>query len=138
MALEFAAEEAGEEASGYPLPLGPSGEGGPAVADWEPLVRAVLRDRVAGVPRAVIALRFHRALVDLAETVAVRAGVRDVVLAGGCFQNLRLVREVRARLVGRGFAVHAPRRYPPNDGSLSLGQALVAARRCQRDARCKN
>ncbi|HEX2568789.1 MAG TPA: carbamoyltransferase HypF [Polyangia bacterium] len=130
MELEFAAEGAGEEEEGYPLPLVPSGSEGPlaepAMADWEPLVRAVLRDRDAGVPRAAIALRFHRALVDLAEALAVRVGVRDVVLAGGCFQNLRLLREVRARLVQRGFAVHAPRRYPPNDGSLSLGQALVA------------
>jgi hydrogenase maturation protein HypF len=142
MALEFAAEVANEEERGYPLPLGPAGEGSPSavpvVADWEPLVRAVLRDRDAGVPRAVIALRFHRALVDLAETLAVRAGVRDVVLAGGCFQNLRLLREVRERLARRGFAVHTPRRYPPNDGSLSLGQALVAVRQCQRGARRKN
>jgi hydrogenase maturation protein HypF len=145
MELEFAAEDADADEKGYSLPLSPLAQCEaeasltvPAVADWEPLVRAVLRDRDAGVPRAVIALRFHRALVDLAEALAVRVGVPDVVLAGGCFQNLRLAREVRERLTQRGFAVHTPRRYPPNDGSLSLGQALVAARQCQRDAPSKH
>jgi hydrogenase maturation protein HypF len=125
MALEFAAGagEASEDA--YPLPLQ---EGEPAVADWEPLVRALLADRARGVPAALVAARFHTALAGLAESIALRVGLPRVVLSGGCFQNLRLLREAQARLRSRGFEVWSPRQYPPNDGGLSLGQVAVAAR----------
>jgi hydrogenase maturation protein HypF len=121
MAVEFAADAVA--APPYPLPLGP---GEPAVADWEPLVRALLRDRADGAPVDVMAARFHAALAELAVVVAVRAGLPRVVLSGGCFQNARLAAAVRDRLEASGFEVRTPHRYPPNDGGLSLGQALVA------------
>jgi hydrogenase maturation protein HypF len=105
------------------------GEGTPAVIDWEPLIRGVLADRARSVPARVISARFHEALGALAEELAVRSGLARVVLAGGCFQNARLTRLVHRRLAGRGLQVFTPRLYPPNDGGLSLGQALVAALR---------
>ncbi|WP_375772540.1 carbamoyltransferase HypF [Archangium gephyra] len=125
MALEYAAGDG--EAEPYPLPLR---EGVPAVADWEPLVRALLSDRERGVPPPLMAARFHTALAVLAESIAVRVGLPRVVLSGGCFQNLRLLRDVQTRLRARGFEVFSPRQYPPNDGGLSLGQVAVAARWC--------
>jgi hydrogenase maturation protein HypF len=124
MELENAAEGIEDEAA-YPLPLG---QGEPAVADWEPLVRALLSDLRRGVGKAVLSARFHNALVRLAEAVAGRVGLRRVVLSGGCFQNLRLASGIRRRLSARGFEVYAPRLYPCNDGGLSLGQAFVAGR----------
>lgn len=128
MALEFVAEAAEETAARYPLPLRP---GEPAVADWEPLVRALLDDRARGVAASVMAARFHAALADLAVEIAGRTGLARVVLSGGCFQNVLLARTVCARLVARGFAVHTPQRYPPNDGGIALGQAMVAAWRAR-------
>lgn len=128
MALEFAAGEG--EAEPYPLPLG---DGVPAVADWEPLIRALLADRARGVPPPLMAARFHAALAVLAESIAVRVGLARVVLSGGCFQNLRLLRDIQARLRARGFEVFSPRQYPPNDGGLSLGQVAVAARRLEEE-----
>jgi hydrogenase maturation protein HypF len=123
--LEHAADGVASDGA-YTLPLG---SGVPAVVDWEPLVVAVLRDLERGVPVSVVAARFHAALVDLAEAIAVHAGLARVALTGGCFQNLRLARTVRARLAARGFAVLAPRLYPPNDGAIALGQVIVAAAR---------
>jgi hydrogenase maturation protein HypF len=124
MALEFAAgDEEGVEP--YPLPLR---DGEPAVADWEPLVRALLVDRERGAPVSLMAGRFHAALARLAEAIALRMGLPQVVLSGGCFQNLRLLRDTQARLRAHGFEVWTPQQYPPNDGSLSLGQLAVAAR----------
>ncbi|ATB35198.1 hypothetical protein CYFUS_000610 [Cystobacter fuscus] len=123
MALEYAAGEG--EAEPYPLPLG---NGAPAVADWEPLLEALLDERKRGVPAPLLAARFHAALAVLAESIAVRVGLPRVVLSGGCFQNPRLLRDVQARLRARGFEVFWPRHYPPNDGGLSLGQVAVAAR----------
>jgi hydrogenase maturation protein HypF len=130
MALEFAAHQltntpASRRNGAYPLPL--SGDL-PAVADWEPLIRAVLSDRAAGEPAGRIALRFHHALAELAVAVARRAGCSRVVLSGGCFQNALLTDRVRSRLLESGFGVYTHRRVPPGDGGIALGQVAVAAR----------
>ena len=122
MALEFAADESVPEA--YPLPLG---EGTPAMADWEPLVRAMLADVAAGEPLPRISARFHNALAMLAVAVAQRVAVADVVLTGGCFQNALLTSRVRERLLEAGFTVYLHHLVPPGDGGISLGQVFVAA-----------
>jgi len=151
MELEALAEQAGDLASfaPYPLPLVPRAMGvrtgfadrdatrirptcssdAPAVADWAPLVRALLDDRARGVPATLVAARFHASLAHLAEAMALVAGLPRVALGGGCFQNALLAHAVRARLAARGFTVLAPRLYPPNDGAIALGQVLVAAAR---------
>jgi hydrogenase maturation protein HypF len=122
MELESAAEGVDTEIA-YPFPLR---DGLPAVADWEPLVHALLADVRAGVSADTVSARFHNALVDLADAIAARAGLARVVLSGGCFQNLRLAASIRQRLSARGFEVYTPALYPPNDGGISLGQAYVA------------
>jgi hydrogenase maturation protein HypF len=124
MSLEFAADW--EEKSAYCLLL----EGdGPAVADWEQLIRSVLDDRAHGVPIGTISARFHNALAELAVTVARLASLERVVLTGGCFQNLLLARRVRERLLEAGFSVYTHSKVPPGDGGISLGQVNIAARR---------
>lgn len=129
MALEFAAE--GQSTAAYSFALA---DGEPAVADWEWLVRGVLADRRAGVPVATIAHKFHNALAELAVAIARRAGVSDVGLSGGCFQNLLLTTRVRQRLLAAGFRVFTHSQVPPGDGGIALGQILVAARRLRGDA----
>jgi hydrogenase maturation protein HypF len=124
MALEFAADESCEAA--YPFPIG---DGSPAVADWEPALRAILADRAAGVPAARISAEFHNGLADLAVDIARRWGGSEVVLSGGCFQNAVLSRRVHQRLEAAEFHVYAHRRVPPNDGGIALGQAVIAASR---------
>jgi hydrogenase maturation protein HypF len=124
MALEFAADP--EEPEAYPLPLS---DGAPAVADWEPMIRAVLADRAAGQPVAGISARFHNALAHLAVEVARRWGGRRVVLSGGCFQNALLSERVRARLLEAGFQVYTHLQVPPGDGGIALGQLTIAAKR---------
>jgi hydrogenase maturation protein HypF len=123
MALEFAADPACDES--YPLPLS---DAAPAMADWEPMLRAVLADRAAGVPVGRISARFHNALADLALAIARRWGGAGIVLSGGCFQNATLSRRVRKRLLAAGLRVYSHRLVPPNDGGIALGQAVVAAR----------
>ena len=119
MALEFAAGE--WLAPAYPWDLKDG------VADPAPLVEAVLWDLAGGRDATFIAARFHAALADLALAWARLTDLPDVVLTGGCFQNALLTARVRARLEHAGFRVHRHRLFPPNDGSISLGQAAVAA-----------
>ena len=54
-------------------------------------------------------------------------GPLTVVLGGGVFANAVLLHGVLARLRSLDHEVLWPRRLPPNDGSLALGQILIAA-----------
>ena len=100
----------------YPLPGG----------DWAPLISAVMADKRAGVAVPLIAARFHNALVEWILEVAAHAGPKQVVLSGGVFQNRYLTERAAAALESRGFVVHTHQRVPPNDGGLSLGQAVMS------------
>jgi hydrogenase maturation protein HypF len=49
-----------------------------------------------------------------------------VVLSGGVFQNMLLLRKTSDLLTRDGFDVFTHSRVPPNDGGISLGQAAIA------------
>ncbi len=100
----------------YPLPSG----------DWGPLIRALVADKRAGIAILEIAARFHNALVQWILEVAANAGVKQVVLSGGVFQNRYLTERASAALESRGFAVYTHQRVPPNDGGIALGQAVMS------------
>jgi hydrogenase maturation protein HypF len=119
-ALEASAAAAASGPS-YVLPL----EGG--VLDWEPLLRALVRDRRCGVALPEMARGFHEALASGAVTVATSVGLPRVVLTGGCFQNAVLSTAVERRLAAAGFVVYAHAAIPPNDGGLAAGQAWFGA-----------
>jgi len=95
------------------------------------LVRAAADDLLAGVPREVVAARFHHGVAAAIEAGCVlaraRSGLGTVALSGGVFQNLLLLRETERRLAACGFTVLTHSRVPCNDGGISLGQAVVAA-----------
>ena len=119
----------------YPLPLQARV---PAVLDWEPLVRAILADRISHVPVAVISAKFHNALADAAVAAARMADCPRVVLTGGCFQNTRLTNRVRQRLAATGFQVYHHQEVPPGDGGIALGQILIAANKLEKSKSLEN
>ena len=99
------------------------------MTDWRPLIDQIRTDLAGGIPVALMSVRFHNALARLAVDLARASGVKRVALCGGCFQNERLSRRCGQALAAAGFEVLRPARMPPNDGAISLGQALIAARR---------
>jgi hydrogenase maturation protein HypF len=146
MALEFAVDT--EVESAYPLPIimahskrqemnvGASPQSfvvGPSslILDWQPLLEGVLEDLQRGVKPGIIAGRFHNALAESILSVAQAVGEPRVALSGGCFQNRVLTERTAQRLSEAGFEVLLHRQVPPNDGSVSLGQVLVAAARLE-------
>jgi hydrogenase maturation protein HypF len=118
------------EAGAYHAAIAP---GEPFRAAGAGLIAAAADDLAAGVPREVIAARFHHGLAALIEDgcllVREQHGLSTVALSGGVFQNLLLLRATVARLESRGFTVLTHSRVPCNDGGISLGQAVVAAAR---------
>ncbi len=110
----------------YPVDarLGPAG----VEVDWRPALEAMLGDRRD--PQR-LASRFHATLAAMIEAVVAHLepepGVRPVVLSGGCFANRLLCTLTHGRLTARGHDVRLPRRVPPGDGGLALGQLWIAA-----------
>lgn len=100
------------------------------VLDPAPMLRAMLDDMADLVPTEIIARRFHDAIVEAVLTISrlVRGavGLDTFVLAGGVFMNRYLVEHTIAALEADGCTVAISRELPPNDGSISFGQAAVA------------
>ena len=109
----------GDQRSGaaYPLPGG----------DWAEMIAAIRKDIAAGI--GDIPLKFHNALANWIVEESRRAGVRNVVLSGGVFQNAYLTGRACELAEAAGFRVFTHRQVPPNDGGISLGQAVLAGRR---------
>lgn len=118
-------------APAQPLPFAIADEAGVDVLDPLPLLVALAERRAAGDAVSGLAARFHETVAaaadSLAARAAARAGLHTVALAGGCFQNRRLLESLTARLEARGLHVLVPHQLSPNDGAISYGQAAVAA-----------
>lgn len=96
-------------------------------------VEALVNDVMAGVSKKNISARFHNGLAEsVRETVkkiSVETSLRRVILSGGVWQNITLLRRTLSLLRNDGFEVYIHREVPTNDGGLSLGQAVIAASR---------
>ena len=121
--LEAAAEA--DETGLYPVSL----SGSPLRFDWRDTVRAMVRERDAGVSTGCIAARFMNTLVEMAVEMALAASreseIRDVVLSGGSFQNQYLLNRLPAALERAGLRPRTHQRVSCNDEGLSLGQVMI-------------
>ena len=98
--------------------------------DGVELVAAIASDLHQGRAVPEVAAGFHRglagALVEVCRQVRANEGLTTVALSGGTFQNALLLRLMRAGLEDDDFEVLVHNRVPPNDGGISLGQAVIA------------
>jgi hydrogenase maturation protein HypF len=86
---------------------------------WEALLQ-VKRERK---DICAAALGFHFAVVNMVTDMAERMGVKQVVLAGGCFANRILLETCTKELQERDFQVYYNEAVSCGDGGISLGQA---------------
>jgi hydrogenase maturation protein HypF len=114
------------------LPLG-FGLGSSGVLDPAPVLEGLVEGLAAGSSVEDLACSFHHAVAeavrDSAERVALASGRFPVALSGGVFQNALLTALARRVLEDSGFEVLTHLVVPPNDGGLSLGQAVLAGYR---------
>lgn len=112
-------------------------EAGSLVLDWGPMVAGIRTDLHYGIASAVIARKFHNTLVAMmlsaveqvfAEQNTTCNEEHKVALTGGCFQNKLLTELAVQRLSQAGYRVYWHQRIPPNDGGISVGQIVAAAR----------
>jgi hydrogenase maturation protein HypF len=97
----------------------------------EPIIRGVLHDVEKGVPPSQISSKFHMTLIHLftalCDDIRKNTGLNQVALSGGVFQNSLLFTGLLTSLENNQFEVYTHHHVPPNDGGISLGQAVVAA-----------
>ena len=139
MELEALAEGAdfeigGQKADGYRFAIdGDPGGDAPLVLDPRPVLAAMVDDLTRGRGPAALADGFHTAVAEAVAETCDRLhrvmGVATVMLTGGVFQNLVLLRRTVRGLRARGLEPLVHRRFPPNDGGLAIGQAVLAGHR---------
>jgi hydrogenase maturation protein HypF len=109
--------------------------GGAWRIDPAPVLRGLVDDLEAGAPVGVMAAGFHRAVAEataevcrrVLESPVAEGGPRRVGITGGVFQNRLLTRLTVEELEARGVDALLHRVVPPNDGGLSVGQAMIGA-----------
>ncbi len=134
MLLEGAADP--EETRSYSCPT--QEQEGRLLLDGPSLVVQALENFRMGVSPARIAAQFQnsvvRASVDAASRLLHQFGLDSICLSGGCFQNAFLLSQIRRRLVKQGANVYSHRLISPNDEGISYGQAVIAAKRRNRES----
>lgn len=100
------------------------------------LVKELAERKLAGENSNQLALHFHRRLagmiVSACEKAREETGINTVALSGGIYQNKLLLDYSVTMLEERGFHVLRHHLLPPNDGGISLGQAVAAMRSLQK------
>jgi len=127
--VAVACELAAAAGDAEPYPFAVEATTAPWTVDLRPAGRALVDDLLAGRAPGVVAARFHatvvRATMQVVAALVEVYGRLPVVLAGGCFQNARLVEALVAGL-GASGRIYVPTAVPPGDGGIALGQAVVA------------
>lgn len=100
------------------------------------LVKELAERKLAGENSNQLALHFHRRLAEMIVSACEKAreetGINTVALSGGVYQNKLLLDYSVTMLEERGFHVLRHHLLPPNDGGISLGQAVAAMRSLQK------
>jgi len=95
--------------------------------DWRPVVEQIVKDR-STLSVEEIARKFHNTVASMVVRVVDRlreeTGLDTVALSGGVFQNKLLTEILYEDLRSKGFKVLLHQIVPPNDGGISLGQAV--------------
>ena len=95
------------------------------------LFKYLAEERLAGADAGLLAYIFHLALAkfigNMCEAAREKNQLNICALSGGTFQNHLLLDLSVKELKKRNFEVLLHRLVPPNDGGISLGQAMAAA-----------
>ncbi|WP_051965397.1 carbamoyltransferase HypF [Thermanaerosceptrum fracticalcis] len=95
---------------------------------WPELIADICKKRDTGF----IAAKFHRTLQEMITHTFLllreETNITTVALSGGVMQNKVLLSGLLTELERKDFEILIHRQVPPNDGGISLGQAVIAGR----------
>lgn len=105
-------------------------EGDELIIDPQEIFIEIIKDLKEGIDKKVMAAKFHNTIAGFTLNLCVKirenSGINKIALSGGVFQNKYLTEKVVSLLEDKGFKVYTQSKVPPNDGGISLGQAVVA------------
>ena len=100
--------------------------------DYRKMIEAMLNE---AAPAGSAAVKFMNTLAqmaaDMCSLISNDCALKRVLLSGGTFQNLYLLRQTELRLREAGLEVYHHQRISTNDEGLALGQAVIAAANIQ-------
>ena len=101
------------------------------------VLRNIVDDTIKHIPTSIISARFHnglaRMILDASISIKEKYSINNVVFSGGVWQNVALLQKSIILLKENDFNVYTHSIVPPNDGGVSLGQALIAASKIMSD-----
>ena len=103
---------------------------GKFLLDPFPVFREILEDKRSPGEKS---FSFHYGLaiglVEVAEKMREATGIKKVAISGGVFQNRLLTSILKDVLLNKNFEIIYHTKTPPHDGSLALGQGVLALQR---------
>ncbi len=84
-------------------------------------LKRLVHDIHEGIPKEILAYRFHVALVNWIEEIAIREDISTLAFSGGVFQNALLVELIHKRL-GHQYQLYFHQQLSPNDECIAFGQ----------------
>lgn len=127
MELEVMARPFVSMALPYPYQIG---DGDGRLIGLRDILQGIVQDVRASGSIEMIAARFHKTIMniilDVCKCARQSTGLNEVALSGGVWQNQTLLDFVREGLKQEDFVVYFHQQVPPNDGGLSVGQAVIA------------
>ena len=95
-----------------------------------PILKEIIADIHNKIDHKIIAARFHRTIIDItlaaAKIIRKETGINIVVLSGGVMQNAVLLSNLLSLLKKNNFTVFSSGCIPSNDGSIAVGQIMIA------------
>lgn len=120
----------------YPIPIKIVKNDGRSVLDTSRILLYVLEKKMEGEPVRDLACSAQRAvsqgLAELAIEAADKKGVEVIGGSGGVFYNEAISMTIKKVVEDAGFSFLQHKNSCAGDGSVSLGQAAVAALRCKK------
>lgn len=103
------------------------------IIEYEEIILGILKDMNDGKTASYISAKFHNtvceATIDCVCKIRRKCGIDNIVLGGGVFENIYLLKKMKQGLKERGFNTYHNMKIPTNDGGIAFGQLVVAAQR---------
>lgn len=87
------------------------------------LMEKIIRNLNEGLPKGLIAARFHLSLVHLIKIIANDLNIKKIAFSGGVFQNSLLIDLIALHLADE-FDLYFHQQLSPNDENVSFGQLI--------------
>ena len=101
------------------------------VVELSPLIKGIVEDIKKGLKTEEISSKFHNficeAILKLVRILRNEYLINNIVISGGVFQNMYLLKRLQIILAKEGFSLYIPDNVPINDGGLSFGQIYLAS-----------